>query len=91
MTATSSVICTPRSLAPLARDMVVSTGLVWPSWGIQAAPTRSSVRTSGQRSRNSSKSISRISTPTVRAIDRPRMISSQRSGSEATEMDPTAR
>ena len=71
--------------------MVVSTGLVWPSPGIHAAPTRSSVRTRGQRSASSSKSISRISTPTVRAMDRPRMISSQRSRSEATEMDPTAR
>ncbi len=46
---------------------------------------------SGQRSLASSGVICHMSTPTVRAIESPRMISSQRSGSLATEMDPAVR
>ena len=71
--------------------MVVSTGEVWPSRGMYNAPTMSSVRISGQRSRNSSISISRVSTPTDMAMAAPRLISSQRSSSAATEIDPGVR
>ena len=63
VTATSSTMRTPRLRAPLAKAMVVSTGEVWPSRGMYRAPTRSSVRISGQRSRTSSMPISRVSTP----------------------------
>ena len=71
--------------------MVVSTGEVWPSPGMYSAPTMSSVRTSGQRSRSSSMPISQVSTPTEIAMAAPRLISSQRSASAATEIDPGVR
>jgi len=89
--AMSSRMRTPRLRAPLASAMVVSTGDVWPSRGMYSAPTMSSVRISGQRSRSSSMSISRVSTPTDMAMAAPRRISSQRSASAATETDPGVR
>ena len=71
--------------------MVVSTGEVWPSPGMYSAPTMSSARISGQRSRSSSMPISRVSTPTDTAMAAPRLTSSQRSASAATEIDPGVR
>ncbi len=91
VTETPSITRAPRAFAPLARAMVVSTGDVWPSRGMNNAPTRSSVRRRGQRAAASSRSITRVSTPTPSAMVAPRRISSHRSGSAATEIDPGVR
>ena len=56
-----STNATPRDRAPLTRAMVVSEGLVLPSVGKNAAPTKSSISINGQRSSASFGLISAIS------------------------------
>ena len=90
-TATPSKNRAPRALAPLASAMVVSTGEATPSSGMSNAPTRSSVLRRGQSSLARSRSITWVSTPQVVAIEAPRRISSHRSSSAATEIDPGRR
>ena len=53
MTSVSSKILTPRCRAPLASDIVTSTGLARPSSGVQKPWMTSSVRISGTRSATS--------------------------------------
>ena len=50
-TSAPSTIFTPRMRAPLASDIVRSAGLALPSPGIQIAPARSSVRSTGNARR----------------------------------------
>ena len=88
VTLVSSKILAPPLRAPLARAVVVSIGLVWPSLGRKTPPTTSSVLISGQRRFISSVPMTSTSRPKVRAMEAPRFHSSKRSSVVATEMDP---
>jgi hypothetical protein len=77
------MITAPPWRAPLASASVVSIGLVRPSRGSQSAPTRSSVRMSGQRRPASAGVITSTSTPKQRAIEARRESSCMRSAVRA--------
>ena len=70
---------------------MVSMGFVRPSRGSHTAPTRSSVRMSGQRRPASDGVITSTSTPKHRAMDAPRFSSCIRSAVRATLMLPGRR
>ena len=74
--------------APLARAIVVSIGLVWPSSGVYRAPIMPSVLIPGYSSSRRVLSIISDSTPNTFAIDDVRLISSRRASVRANEMLP---
>ena len=82
-TAVSSTIRTPPWRAPRASAWVMSLGLAWPSVGRNAAPTTSSTRISGHRSRASAGLNRCISSPNERAVVACRLTSIQRSALQA--------
>ncbi len=88
VTAQSSTIRTPPWRAPLASAWAMSEGLAWPSVGSQAAPTRSDVSISGQRSFASAGDRRCISRPKLRAVVAWRLISIIRSALQASLRPP---
>ena len=91
VTSVSSKIRTPRCRAPLAIDIVTSTGLARPSSGVQKPWMTSSVRISGTRSATSRGDSTSLVIPTERmyAVSR-RRLSSVRVGRGQLEVAAAA-
>ena len=88
---TTRVCCairTPAARAPAASAVHSRAGSIWPSVGVNAAPSTPSVVMSGNRSRASSAEISSSGSPARCAQPCWRRISTSRSGDEASLSDP---
>ena len=91
VTAVFSKTRAPPLVAPLTSAMVVSIGLVWPSFGSHTPPTTSSTLSSGHLRLMSAGPITSTSRPKVLAIEAPRRNSSNRSAWVATATLPRCR
>ncbi|CAB4939838.1 unannotated protein [freshwater metagenome] len=79
---------TPRARAPFAKARVVSTGFVTPSPGRCTPPTTSSTLARGTISLTSPAVITFTASPKTRAIEAPRLSSSNRASVVATLTEP---